>query len=121
MLKMKEEEEKAPQKITDIEALRFSVESSVEEFARKWLPVPRFGIGVEVMDQRQLRDAMGLRASIDWGDPWPVAEQMLLERNFRWHWLSGLRVMYVMERDDMIACDDGWNDGEELVTDTDNR
>ena len=67
---------------------------------------------VEVMTLPQLRDAMGLRASIDWGDPWPTAEQELLTLGFRWHWLGGQRVMFLKERDDFVP-DTGWKDAEE--------
>ena len=65
------------------------------------------------MDARQLRDALGLRATIDAGDPWPTAEQLLLEHGFRWHWLGTSRVMYLKERDDFVP-DTGWVDAEEV-------
>ena len=107
------DEEKAPLKVTDIEALTSNVRMAVEEFAKRWISMPRFGLGVEVMTVSQLRDAMGLRASIDWGDPWPAAEQELLNHQYRWHWLGGQRVMYLKERDDFVP-DTGWSDAEEV-------
>ena len=105
----KEESEDGPKKVTDIDALKSNVEMTVEEFAKRWLPWPRFDLDVEVMDARQLRDAMGLRSSIDWGDPWPTAEKMLLERGFRWHVLGTSRVMFLREKDDYKP-DDGWEE-----------
>lgn len=107
------DDEKAPRKVTDIDALSENVRMAVDGFADRWISMPGFELGVEVMDVRQLRDAMGLRASIDWGDPWPSAEQELLRRGFRWHWLGGNRVMYLRERDGW-APDDGWEEPEEV-------
>lgn len=98
---------------TDIQALKGNAERAVEAFAERYISMPRFTMGCEVMDQRQLRDAMGLRATIEAGDPWPKAEEMLLEHNFKWHMLGGTRVMYLMEREDYEP-DDGWSDGEEI-------
>lgn len=109
----KSDEEKAPLKVTDIDALKDNVRMAVEEFAERWISMPGFGLDVEVMSVSQLRDAMGLRASIDWGDPWPAAEQELLGHGFRWHWLGGQRVMYLRERDDWEP-DTGWSDAEEV-------
>ena len=106
------EEEKTPRKVTDIDALAANVEAAVMAFAERWLPMPGFAAGVEVMDQRQLRDAMGLRATIDGGDPWPTAEKLLLEQGFRWHWLGAMRVMYLREKDGWMP-DDGWEEAEE--------
>ena len=99
-------EEKAPLKVTDIDALKENVQMAVEEFAKRWISMPGFGLDVEVMSVSQLRDAMGLRASIDWGDPWPAAEQ-------DWHWLGGQRVMYLKEREDFVP-DTGWEVPEEV-------
>ena len=98
---------------TDIQALKDNVEQAVGEFALRYLSMPKFSLDCTVMDQRQLRDAMGLRATIEAGDPWPKAEQLLLSANFRWHWLGGTRVMFLKEREDYEP-DDGWNDGEEV-------
>lgn len=112
------ESESKPIKVTNIEAAKFNISSAVEEFARRYISMPKFDLGVEIMDQGQLRDAMGLRATIDIGDPWPEAEQELLEHNFRWHNLSGHRVMYLKERDDFIP-DTGWQDAEEYKEDND--
>lgn len=106
------EEEKVPRKVTDIDALKNNVQMAVEGFADRWISMPGFGMDVEVMTLPQLRDAMGLRASIDWGDPWPTAEQELLTLGFRWHWLGGQRVMFLKERDDFVP-DTGWKDAEE--------
>lgn len=98
---------------TDIQALKDNVEQAVGEFAQRYISMPKFSLDCEVMDQRQLRDAMGLRATIEAGDPWPKAEELLLSANFRWHWLGGTRVMFLKEREDYEP-DDGWNDGEEV-------
>jgi len=111
------DDEKAPRGVTDIDALKENVRMAVEEFAERWISMPGFGLDVEVMSVSQLRDAMGLRASIDWGDPWPEAEKLLHEFGFRWHWLGGQRVMYLRERDDFVP-DTGWEVPEE-VTNTD--
>jgi hypothetical protein len=98
---------------TDIEAIKDNAKTAVDEFARQYLSMPKFTIDCTVMDQRQLRDAMGLRATIEAGDPWPDAEQQLLDHGFRWHMLGGTRVMYLKERDNYEP-DDGWSDGEEI-------
>ena len=108
-----EKEEKAPRKVTDIDAVSSNIKAAVEAFARQWEPAPRFDLGVEVMDVGQLRDAMGLRASIDIGDPWPAAEQQLLAMGFRWQSLSGQRVMFLRERDGFVP-DTGWQEAEEV-------
>ena len=107
------DEEKIAKKVTDIEALEANVTAAVVAFNERWMPAPGFGIGVEVMDAGQLRDAMGLRASIDWGDPWPTAEKMLLDFGFRWQWLGSQRVMFLKEKDGYIP-DTGWEDAEEV-------
>ena len=106
-------EESSPKKITDIKALEDNVAAAVMGFAERWMSMPRFTEQCEVMDQGQLRDAMGLRATIDTGDPWPTAEKMLLEHGFRWHWLGGMRVMFLQERDSFVP-DTGWQDAEEV-------
>lgn len=108
-----ENDEKTPRKVTDIDALKSNVEMAVAGFAARWASMPKFSEFCEVMDQRQLRDAMGLRATIDAGDPWPQAEQLLLKMGFRWHWLGNMRVMYLMERDDFVP-DTGWEYAEAL-------
>ena len=92
------EDEKKPLKVTDIESARMNIESAVQAFAARWLPWPKFDIGVEIMDQGQLRDAMGLRATIDLG--------------FCWQWLSGHRVMYLKEKDGYEP-PTGWEEAEE--------
>ena len=107
------EEEKEPRKVTDIYAVADNVRMAVDGFTERWVPMPGFAAGVEVMDQGQLRDAMGLRATIDWGDPWPSAEQELLRRGFRWHWLGNSRVMYLQEKDGWTP-DTGWEDADEI-------
>ena len=106
------EEEKTPVKVTDISSAQANIEDAVAAFVQRWMPAPKFDIGVEVMDQGQLRDAMGLRATIDLGDPWPLAERQLLDSGFRWQWLNGVRVMYLREKDG-YAPDTGWQDAEE--------
>lgn len=103
-----QEEEKAPQSVTDIESLKNNVDTAVMDFAERYMPVPRFTEFCEVKDQRQLRDAMGLRAT-DAGDPWPQAEKQLLSLGFRWQWLGNSRVMFLQERDDYQP-DDGWQE-----------
>ena len=113
----KEEEEKAPKKVTDIDAASDNIVSAVTAFIERWTPWPRFDIGVEVMDVGRLRDAMGLRASIDIGDPWPAAEKHLLDANFCWHWLGGQRVMFLKEKDG-YAPDTGWEEAEEYDEDS---
>ena len=112
-MKSEESEEKTPLKVTDIDALKENVRMAVEDFAERWISMPGFGLDVEVMSVSQLRDAMGLRASIDWGDPWPAAEKELIAHGFRWHWLGGQRVMYLRERDDFVP-DTGWEVPEEV-------
>ena len=99
---------------TDIEAIKDVTKRAVDAFARQWMPAPRIDMLCELMDQRQLRDAMGLRATFETGDPWPAAEQLLIQNyNFRWHFLSGQRVMFLKERDDYVH-DDGWETAEEV-------
>lgn len=109
----KDDEEKAPKKVTDIDAVADNTTAAVMAFNERWMPWPRFDIGVEVMGVADLRDAMGLRATIDWGDPWPSAEKQLLDLGFRWHLLSGMRVMYLKERDGYEP-DTGWQEAEEI-------
>lgn len=104
---MKEEQEQLPKKVTDIDAVHDNTKAAVDAFAYRWAPMPRFAVGVEAMDARQLRDAMGLRASMDWGDPWPQAERLLLQMGFEWHWLGASRVMFLQERDEFIQCGGG--------------
>ena len=101
---------------TDIKALKDNATKAAEEFASRYLSMPKFTMDCEVMDQRQLRDAMGLRATIEAGDPWPAAEQVLMKAGFRWQMLGGMRVMFLKEREDYVP-DDGWNDGEEIESD----
>jgi hypothetical protein len=108
-----DDEEKAPRKVTDIDAVEDNVTAAVAAFNERWMLWPRFDIGVEVMDVGQLRDAMGLRATIDWGDPWPAAEKQLMDYGFRWQTLSGHRVMYLKERDGFVPSD-GWDVAEEV-------
>ena len=106
------DEEKAPKKVTDIDALEENVLRAVKMFNEQWMPWPHFDVGVEVMDVSRLRDAMGLRASIDWGDPWPSAEKQLLDLGFRWQMMGGQRVMYLKEKDGFEP-DTGWQEAEE--------
>jgi len=112
-MKSEESEEKTPRKVTDIDAAGENIRTMVMAFNERWVPMPGFALGVEVMSVGQLRDAMGLRATIDVGDPWPEAEKMLHEFGFRWHWLGGQRVMYLKERDDFVP-DTGWEVPEEV-------
>jgi hypothetical protein len=110
----KEQQDPSQFSVTDLDAMKDNATTAVEAFAMRYLSMPRFDIGVEVMDQAQLRDAMGLRSTFESGDPWPAAEKQLLEHGFRWHFLGGMRVMFLKERPDYEP-DDGWNDGEEVV------
>ena len=107
------DEEKAAKKVTDIDAAGSNITVAVQAFADQWLPWPQFDIGVEIMDVGRLRDAMGLRASIDIGDPWPSAEKQLLSLGFRWQMLGGQRVMYLKEKDGFEPYT-GWEDAEEV-------
>lgn len=113
MAEQEQGEEKAPKKVTDIDAVEDNAKSAVMGFIERWAPMPGFAIGVEVMDAGQLRDAMGLRATIDWGDPWPMAERELLDHGFRWHWLGSQRVMYLQEKDGFVP-DTGWQEADEV-------
>ena len=101
---------------TDIEALKDNTQKAVNDFAERWMSLPKFTADCEIMDQRQLRDAMGLRATIEAGDPWPKAEQLLIHAGFRWHQFGGCRVMFLRERED-ASPDDGWSDGELIMDD----
>lgn len=100
--------------VTDLEAIKTNTEQVVEAFAERWISMPRFTEDCVVMDKSQLRDAMGLRATFESGDPWPKAERMLLDMGFRWHVLGGIRLMYLRERPGYRP-DDGWSDGEEVA------
>lgn len=111
---MKEEsEEKTPSKVTDISAAQDNITATVQAFADRWISLPCMSMPCEVMDQSQLRDAMGLHATIDLGDPWPQAENLLLRMGFRWHNLGGSRVMFLRENEEAVI-DNGWTVGEEL-------
>ena len=107
------EDEKLPSKVTDIPAAQDNIDAAVQAFAEKWISLPCMSLPCEVMDQGQLRDAMGLHATIDLGDPWPQAERLLFEHGFRWHNLGTSRVMFLREREDAVI-DNGWTDGEEV-------
>ena len=107
-----EEQEKTLQKVTDIEALNDNIDAAVYAFSERWTPLPFFTEHCEVMDQRQLRDAMGLRATMDAGDPWPTAERLLLQLGYHWHWLGTSRVMYLQEKEDFAVVSD-WEEVEE--------
>ena len=109
----KTDEQELPKKVTDVDALKTNTESAVISFADRWISMPQFTEQCEVMDQGALRDAMGLRSTFEAGDPWPTAEKMLLGMGFRWHWLGGMRVMYLMEKEGYVP-DTGWEDGEEV-------
>lgn len=109
-----DDKEKAQLTVTDIDAAIENITMAVQAFTEQWTPAPKFEIGVEIMDVGRLRDAMGLRASIDWGDPWPAAEKQLLEVGFRWQILGGQRVMYLKEKDGYEP-DTGWQEAEEYI------
>lgn len=106
---MEDQEEKLPLKVTDIEAAKDNIDVAVEMFAERWISLPCMSLPCEVMDQGQLRAAMGLHPTIDLGDPWPQAESLLLKMGFRWHNLGGRRVMILREREDVIE-DTGWEE-----------
>ena len=91
-----------------------NIDDAVAAFVTQWMPMPRFDIGVEVMDVRRLRNAIGVRATDDYGDPWPSVERKLLDCGFRWQTLGTTRVMYVKERDGWMP-DDGWMEAEEVA------
>ena len=110
----KEEEEKTPIKVTDIEAAKDNIDVAVLAFAERWISLPCMSLPCEVMDIGQLRDAMGLHATIDLGDPWPQAEQLLMKMGFRWHNLGASRVMYLREKEDFID-NGGWNGAVEIT------
>lgn len=110
----KEEKKDIELSVTDLQAIKDNTEKAVDAFAQRYLSMPRFTLECEAMDQAQLRDAMGLRATFESGDPWPKAEQLLMERGFRWHSLGGMRVMYLMEREDYRP-DRGWEEAEEII------
>lgn len=99
--------------VTDLDAIKSNAVKAVDSFAERYISMPRFTEECIVMDKAQLRDAMGLRATFESGDPWPAVEQELYGRGFRWHNLAGMRVMYLKEREDAQP-DDGWNDGQEI-------
>lgn len=101
------EEQESQSSVTDLDAIKKNAEMAVNAFAQRYLSMPRFTEKCVVMDQAQLRDAMGLRATVDGGDPWPAAESLLMANDFRWHTLGSMRVMYLMERDNYEP-DDGW-------------
>ena len=108
------EEEKLPSKVTDIEAAQNNIDAAVKAFAERWISLPCMSLPCEVMDQGQLRDAMGLHATIDLGDPWPQAEKLLFSMGFRWHNLGSSRVMFLREREEAVI-DDGWNHAVEIT------
>lgn len=107
------DDDKAPLKITDIEALLNNIIMAVQAFNEQWVSIPSFTEDCIVMDIRQLRNAMGLRSTMEMGDTWPIAEQILLNYGFRWHWLGGSRVMFLRERDGFVQ-DTGWQEVEEI-------
>ncbi len=107
------EEQDVAKKVTDIDALKDNVNTAVMDFTQRFISMPSFTLGCEVMDQGQLRDAMGLRATTEVGDPWPEAEHLLISMGFRWHMLGNKRVMYLQEKDNVIP-EDGWCDGEAI-------
>ena len=89
-----------------------NVENAVASFCERWIPLPKLIMPFEVMDQGQLRDALGIRVN-DLIDLWPKAERMLMEAGFRWHILGNSRVIYMREREDTIE-DDGYDEVEEV-------
>lgn len=113
MSKPSDEKQEQSFHCTDIDALKWNVDDAVDAFAQRWISMPKYTIDCEVMDLRQLRDAMGLRSTFEAGDPWPQAERRLIERNFRWHWLGNTRVMFLKERTDYVP-DSGWEEAEEV-------
>lgn len=108
-----EKEEKGPFKVTDIDAEKSNIEQRVTMFVERWIPLPAMALPCEVMDLGQLRDAMGLHPTIDIGDPWPTAEEILLNHGFRWRQMGMSRVMFMREREDAII-DDGYSYAEEV-------
>lgn len=90
-----------------------NIEDAVNTFMDQWQPWPVFDVGVEVMDLCRLRGTIGVRATMDYGDPWPSVERRLLDAGFRWQSLGNQRVMYLKERDGFVP-DTGWEDAEEV-------
>lgn len=86
--------------------------AAVDAFAEKWISLPTLSMPCQVMDIGQLRDAMGIYATIDNGDSWPLVEKLLRERGFSWHQLGGSRVMYLRNRDELV--DSVWQNAEEV-------
>ena len=107
------EDDKKPTRVTNIDSAKSNIETMVYSFMERWMPWPSFDLGVEIMDVGQLRDSMGLRATIDIGDPWPEAERILTEQGFVWHWLNGQRVMYLKEKGGYVQ-KTGWQEAEVL-------
>lgn len=102
------DEKEVAKSVTDIEALKDNIDLAVYNFIERYIPMPAFTLDCEVMDQGQLRDAMGLRVT-DVGDPWPAAEQQLIAAGFRWQMMGSQRVMFLREKDDYVP-DDGWEE-----------
>ena len=112
--KRNDDDEQEVKRLMTVEEISESIEDRVAAFCQQYISLPRLMMPCEVMDIGQLRDAMGLRASIDWGDPWPSAEKQLHDLGFRWQSLSGMRVMYLKERDEYKP-DTGWEEAEEYI------
>lgn len=114
------EQQDLPIRVTDVDALKDNVQRAVDGFAERWICIPAFTPHCEVMDIRQLRDAMGLRATVEYGDPWPLAEKHLKEYGFAWSWLGTSRVMFLQERSEYLELDtttaggDLWEEAEEV-------
>ena len=89
-----------------------TITSAVTAFIERYQPLPYMSLPCLIMDQGQLRDAMGIFESPETGDGWGFAEKLLLEQGFRWHNMGGARVMILREREDFVdtfgweeACD----------------
>jgi len=85
--------------------------AAAEAFAARWISLPALSLPCQVMDAGQLRDAMGIRATIDNGDAWPLVEKILRDLGFTWHLLGGTRVMYLRDRGELI--DTEWQEARE--------
>ena len=98
------ESEDGMKRLLTVEELAETISDRVDDFARRYITLPRMVMPCEVMDVGQLRDAMSLRVTPE-GDEWKVAEQLLKEHGMHLQMMGGTRVMFLRERDDFIESD----------------
>ena len=100
--------------VTDLAALEDNASRAAQAFCERWISLPSLVFPCEVMSLPELRNAMGLRATFNGGDPWPAVESYLLSHGFEWHYLGSQRVMYLRARADTIQVDvSDWQEAEE--------